>query len=265
MSKLIDKLNRISGTMSQPIGFTTSRSPSEKPRMLLIASSSFPPNVTVNSVAGYCKSTDACLMHITNSNLEASIVQETTQSLPEVPWGMWLGNIGKTEIAAAYKAGSDFVVFPATSKVTAIPQNDKLGKILQVEPSLSDDSLKAVGELQVDAVLLTDGNDVKSFLTWHYLMLLQRFTSLLTKPLLVSVPLNVTADELQILWNTGAGGVIFEVSNSRHIKLLEKVRQYIDNLTPPQLRKPGKAEARLPYVGGDSSALTDIDDDDDEE
>lgn len=144
MSKLIDKLNRISGTMSQPIGFTTSRSLPEKPRMLLIASSSFPPNVTVNSVAGYCNSADACLMHITNSNLEASIVQETTQSLPEVPWGMWLGNIGKTEIAAAYKAGSDFVVFPATSKVTAIPQDDKLGKILQVESSLSDDSLKAV-------------------------------------------------------------------------------------------------------------------------
>ncbi len=262
MSKLIDKLNRIYTTMSQPIGFTTSRSLSEKPRMLLIASSSFPPIEKVNSPADYSGSADAWLLHITKSNLTASIAQEITRFLPEVPWGVRLRNIGKTEIAAAYKAGSDFVVFPATSKVTAIPQDDKLGRILQVESSLSDDSLKAVGELQVDAVLLTDGNDAESSLTWHYLMLLQHFTSLLTKPLLVSVPLNVTADELQILWNTGAGGVVFEVSDSRHIKRLEKVRQYIDNLTPPQLRKPGKAEARLPYVGGDSSAMTDIDDED---
>jgi len=260
MSKLINKLNRISGAMSQPIGFTTSRSLSEKPRMLLIASSPFLPIGKVNSPADYSGSADAWLLRITKSNLEASIAQEITQSLPEVPWGIWLRNIGKTEIAAAYKAGSDFVVFPATSEVTAIPQDDKLGKILQVKSSLNDDSLKAVGELRVDAVLLTDENDVESSLTWHYLMLLQRFTSLLTKPLLVSVPLNVTADELQILWNTGAGGVIFEVSNSQHIKRLGKVRQYIDNLTPPQLRKPGKAGARLPYVGGDSSAMPDIDD-----
>ncbi len=264
MSKLIDKLNRISRAMSQPIGFTTSRSLSEKPRMLLIASSSFPPNVPVNSLAGYCNSADAWLMHITNSNLEASTAQEITQSLPEIPWGVWLGNIGKTEIAAAYKTGSDFVVFPATSKVTAIPQDDKLGKVLQVESSLSDSSLKAAGELHVDAVLLTDGNGAEFSFTWHYLMLLQRFASLLTKPLLVSVPLNVTADELQILWNTGTGGVVFEVSDSRHIKRLEKVRHHIDNLTPPHPRKPGKAEARLPYISGERSAVTDIDDDEEE-
>ena len=258
MSKLIDKLNCISKTTSQPIGFTTSQSASEKPRMVLIASLTLTPNETVKSLADYSNNADALLLHITKSSLAAGKVQEVAKSLPEIPWGLWLGDFGQTEIVKAGKAGSDFVVIPVSSKVAAMPQDDKSGGIVQVEPSFSENSLRAINELKIDAVLLADGDPA---LTWHYLMLIQRFASLLTKPLLVTISTDITADELQILWEAGTAGVLFEVSSRQQVTGLRKVRQSLNSLTPPLSRKKGSGGAILPNIDRDTAI--DVDDEED--
>jgi hypothetical protein len=260
MSKLIDKLNGISKTISQPIGFTTSRSPSEKPRMLLIAGLTLTPKETIKSLTDYSNNADALLIHITKSSLAAGKAQEVTKSLPEIPWGLWLENFGRTEIVKAGKAGSDFMVIPVSSNVAAMPQDDKSGRIVQVEPSFNENTLKAVSELKIDAVLLTDRNPV---LTWHYLMLIQRFASLLTKPLLVTISTDITADELQILWESGAAGVLFEVNSSQQVTGLRKVRQSLNSLTMPIARKKGSGGALLPNIDRDRDTAIDIDDEED--
>ena len=255
MSRLIDKLNRVSKAMPQPMGFRTDHPTSPKSQMLLIASLTETENV--DSLADYVAGADAVLVHITKSSSGAKALQKIAQSLPDIPWGGWLGDIGEKRMETTLEVGCDFVVFPTASTVLAISQDDKVGKILQVESSLSEGLLKAVNELPVDAVLATTEEERDS-LTWHHLMLSQRFASLLTKPLLVSVPPNVTANEIKALWEVGVDGVVVEVSPGQPIRRLEELRRAIGDLTFLTPRKRGKAEALLPYIREETGTATDI-------
>ena len=257
MSRLIDKLNRVSQTVPQPMGFTVAQPVSPKPKLLLIASLT---QVNVDGLADYVAGADGGLLHMHQSS-EAKALQEVSQAISNIPWGVWLRDSGQPEIKQIMKAGCDFVVFPAAKTSLAILQNEAVGRILEVEASLSDGLLRAIDALPVDAVLIADELREDYFLTWHHLVLFQRFANLLTKPLLVSIPSNVTANELQALWEAGVDGVIVEVEAGR----VSKLRQAIDKLTFPSQRKRGKAEALLPRIGGEPSTVTMEEEEEEEE
>ena len=261
MSQLIDKLNRVSKTVPQSMGFRSAQPVSPKPQMLLIASVTQIENV--DSLTDYVAGADAVLLHITKPSRGEKAIQKITQSLPDIPWGAWLGDTNEEKVRTMVEAGCDFVVFPAASAVLAPTKDDKTGKILQVESSLSEGLLKAVNELPVDAVL-TDDEQGKDSLTWHHLMLFQRFANLLTKSLLVSIPINVTADELKALWEIGVDGVMVEVSTGQPVGRLEELRRAIDNLTLLPPRKRGKTGALLPYIGGETGTVTDTEEEEEE-
>ena len=248
MSRLIDKLNRVSQAMSQPMGFRVAQPTSPKPKLLLIASLT---EVNIDGLADYVAGADGGLLPIHQSS-EAKALQKVSQAMPDIPWGVWLRDSGQAEIKQLVEADCDFAVFPAAKTSLAILQNDAVGKILEVEASLSDGLLRAIDALPVDAVLISGELREDYFLTWHHLMLFQHFANLLTKPLLVSIPSNATANELQALWVAGVDGVIVEVEAGR----VSKLRQAIDKLTFPPQRKPRKAEALLPYIGQERGTVT---------
>ena len=85
--------------------------------------------------------------------MTAKTLQKIAKSIPDIPWGSWVEDTGAEKMEALVEAGCDFVVFPATSQVSATPQDEKVGKILQVESSLGEGLLRAVNDLPVDAVL----------------------------------------------------------------------------------------------------------------
>jgi len=87
----------------------------------------------------------------------------------------------------------------------------------------------------------------------------------LTKPLLVSVPSNVTVNELQPLWEAGVDGVVVEVGVGQPVEGLKGLRRTIDNLAFPSQRKRGKAEALLPYVSPEASMVTEEEEEEEEE
>lgn len=247
--------------MPQPMGFTVAHPVSTRPKMLLIASLAQANNVS--RLADYITVADAVLLPIAKLSPIAKTLQKIARSASDIPWGGWLGDIGGGEIRPMVEAGCDFVIFPVDTAL-AIPQDDEIGKILQVEASLSEGLLKTVNELPIDAVLIADEQEEEHFLTWHRLMLFQRFADLLTKPLLVSVPLNVTANELQILWKTGVDGVVVEVGIGQPMGRLEELRQVIDKLTFPP-RKQERVEALLPHVGEETSPVTEEEEEEEEE
>jgi len=247
MSQLIDKLNRVSQTVPQPIGFTVAQPVSPKPKLLLIANLT---QVNVDGLADYVVGADGGLLHMPQSS-KAKALQEVSQAISDIPWGVWLRDSGQPEIKQSMKAGCDFVVFPAAKTSLAIFQNETVGRILEIEASLSDGLLRAIDDLPVDAVLIAGELREDYFLTWHHLILFQHFANLLTKPLLVSIPSNVTTNELQALWEAGVDGVIVEVE----AKSVSKLRQAIDKLTFPT-RKRRRGEALLPHIGQDRSTVT---------
>ncbi len=253
MSRFIDKLNQVSQSSSQPVGFRVTPSARAKPKMLLIASVA---QDDVNGVADYVAGADAGLLHVSKLRSGAKAIREALQAAPDIPWGGWLRDVGGEEVVQIVNAGCDFVVFPASTTALAILQDDGVGKILEVAASLSADLLRAIDKLPVDAVLIGREQDEGSFLTWRHLMHFQHCADLLNKPLLASLPLNVQANELQALWAAGVAGVVVEVGVELSAGRLRELRQAIDGLALPAPRKHGKTAALVPHVSGGAGAAT---------
>jgi len=253
MSKLIDELSQVSQVGLQPMGFRAAPAVPHKPRMLLIASLA---QVDVDRLADCVAGADAGLLQIPKSSSGVKALQEICQAMSGIPWGGWLRDIGRGGIRQMVKAGCDFVVFPAAKTSLAILQNDELGKILEVEPLLDEGLLKAADDLPVDAVLIAGEQRKDYFLTWHHLMLFRRCADLLTKPLLVSVPSDVAASELQALWEAGVGGVVVEAGIEQPVGRLAELRQMIDKLTFPSPGKRRKVEPLLPYIRGETEIVS---------
>jgi len=251
MSQFIDRLNQVSRAVPQAIGFRATQPISQRPRMLLVASLA---QADVDGVADCVVGADAGLLRISKASSGAKAHKEVCQVVSDIPWGGWLGDIGSEEVEKVVGIDLDFVVFPAASTSLAILQSDKVGRVLQVEASLTEGLLRAVDELPVDAVFIAGETEEKHFLTWHHLMVFKRFADLLTKPLIASVPLNVSASELLALWEAGVGGVVVEVG--QEVGGLKELRQVVDKLTFPK-RKQGKTEALLPRItSGETDVIT---------
>jgi hypothetical protein len=248
MSKFIDELRRVSQVGLQPMGFRAAQAVPPKPRPLLVATLA---QVDVDRLADFVAGADAGLLRIAELSSEAKTLGEICQAMSDIPWGGWLKEGVREEIKPIAEAGCDFVVFPAANTSLAILQDNKLGKILEVEPLLDGGLLKAIDDLPVDAVLIAGEQRKGNFLTWHHLMLFRRCADLLTKPVLVSAPSNVTASELQALWEVGIVGIVVE---TQPVGRLAELRRMIDKLTfLPSKRR--KAEPLLPYIRGETEIV----------
>jgi len=255
MSKFIDRLNQASQVVVPPMGFGALKPAVERPKMLLVASSAL---AAGERLAKYVAGADAVLLPVAKSASTAKTVAEISQVVSPVPWGGWLRGIGKREIKQMETAGCDFVVFPAENTALSTLQNSDMGRILQVEASSGEGLLRAVNELPVDAVLIASEQRGKCFLTWQHLMLCQHFASLLTKPLLVSIPSDATGEELQALWQAGVVGAVVEVGAGQPASGLKGLRKTIGNLTFPLQRRRSRAMPVLPYLGGVSEEGEDL-------
>lgn len=258
MSQLIDRLKQALRDVAPPMGFRAARTTS-KPRMLLVASL---PQAGAGNLAELVAGADAGLMPITKPGSGARVLKEVGQAVPDIPWGAWLENASREGIRKIGAAGGDFVVFPAAKMSLAILEAEKVGKVLAVEALVDEGLLRTVNELPADAIFIT-GLRQGEPLTWHHLMLFRRFTDLLTKPVLVPVPMSIAANELQVLWETGVDGVVVEVAPGQPAGGLKRLRQMIDGLTLPSKRKRMKTRALLPGVRGEASRVADEEEEED--
>jgi hypothetical protein len=262
MSKFIDKLNRISKTVAQPMGFRATSAVAERSRIQIIASVA---ESEIDGLAGSVAGADAVLLSIPKSGLAAEALKKISKVLSEIPWGGWLGGIAKGKMKQMIENGCDYVVFPAADTSLGTPAGEEVGKILQIETSLSEGMLRTINQVAVDAVLVSTEHKGKYDLTWHQLMLFQRIANMVTKPLLVPIPSNTAGSELQVLWDAGVDGVVVETGAGKPAEELKKLRKVVDGLTFPTTRKHEKREAVLPRVDRDTEAVTELEEDEEEE
>jgi hypothetical protein len=237
MSKFIDKLNSIASGGLAPMGFRAAGA-KPRPKMALVA------HVAADAKA---EGADAMLVSIPKAT------KSLKKPKSKIPWGGWLGEVSQEGVKHLGEGGADFVVFPAASVSSAILEDEKLGKIVEVEAALDAGLLKAIDDLPVDAVLITGE---KPSLTWQDLMLFRRCANILTKPLLVAVSPDVTASELGALCEAGVVGV---VAGGK----LDKLRQMIDKLPAPKAGKRRKAEPLLPRISSEVGTVSEEEEEED--
>ena len=253
MSRLIDNLTKATQAASQPMGFRTARAGREEPKILVTASVKLD---TTSQTGDYVAGADAVWLRSAKANLSAKVIQPVIESIPAIPCGVNLEGTGTGNAKALIKAGCDFLVFADTSPIEAVPAEDEnIGKIMQVEPSLEDSMIRVINNLPVDAVLASDNYKANTPLAWHDLMSLQRLGLLLTKPLLVPISPGVSSSELRAIWEADVDGVVIEADPSQS-DFFKGIRRTISELPPRTAKKHSKSEALLPHNGSTQPAAT---------
>ena len=231
MSKFIERLQQVLMPPSQSMGFKTAKAEQARPRIQLVV------NVTGGNLRSQSKELDEA---------DALVLPITAVDVSKIISGMWLTKGNAEEVEKSIKSNADFIILPADGEV--LLPDKKVGKILQIEAAIADILLRTVNELPIDAVLLTEGHESGLVLTWKRLMLIQRFSSLLNKPLLIEVLPSVTDTELQAIWEAGASGVIVTADAEQAKTVIQNLRKVIDKLSFPSRRKREKSLAIGPHI-----------------
>jgi hypothetical protein len=252
MSKFIERLQQALTPPIQSMGFMIAKPEQARPKIQLVVS------VTGGKLKTQLKEP---------AEADALLFSNTAVSVNEKITGMWLSKGDTEEVEKSIKAGVDFVILPVSGEV--LQPDKKLGKIIQIAESISDIMLRTVGELPVDAVLLSESKESSLALTWKRLMLIRRFTGLAGKPLLVEVLPTITETEFQAIWDAGVSGVIINVDAEQAEDAAGNLRKIIEKLSFPSKRKLEKNMAIVPVVASTVEEPKeddgdDGDDDDDE-
>ena len=215
MSRLIDEFRKATQTAAQPMGFRAARSKTSAPRMPIIAGIQIK---TGTNSADYADGASAVLFRAGKTPPTVKTMQALVKTLPDIPCGVCLDDYDEIMVGE----GCDFVVFSSSGSISAAPQDEKIGRILQVESSMDDGLLRAVSDLPVDAVLVADTLEGGDSLVWHQLMILQHLTRLISKPLIVAVSASIGEKELNALWEVGVDGLLVDSSSAGALKELRK-------------------------------------------
>ena len=245
MSKFVDKLHNLSKSSAASIGFHAAASELKSSPMLLVA-----------GLAGVdVKEADA----LTGSNVDAGLVlsesfeirslEQMVKAMGDIPLGVVIKEMGNTSAAELIDSGCDFVVFDMKTPVAAL-RGEEAGKFLVIEPSLDQGLVRAINALEIDGVFINRGEE--SFITVEYLLICRRFSELLDKPFVVTLPSLITNAELGDLWKAGMDGIV--IPPAQPVEAFTELRKMIDNLPKMAKHRRGKVGVVLPYYGGDIAA-----------
>lgn len=243
MSKFVDRLKQASGAVAQPMGFGRGKEASPESKILLVAGLA---RASADNLAELVAGADAGLVSISGSGGDAKILKQCAAAVPGIPWGGWL----KGSSRSVKESGCDFIVFPAKIPLGVL-EDARAGRILELEATLDEGLLKTIDELPVDGVLISSKKESLP-VTWQQLMLFQRASRLLAKPLLVTVPPEVAAAELRMLWRAGVDGVVLEMGDGQASGGLGQLREAVNKLTFPSRVGRGKLGALLPKISGEA-------------
>jgi len=245
MSKLSDRIRKVTRLQPAPLGFGAARSAPE-PTMLL---------------AGLAKDAQAAA-ELRRRGADVVIVGSPDRAAPREPLALenavvGAGIAGKDDDEAkAYREASyDFVVFdPNKASATAL-LDEVVGYVAVLPHDLSDSELRTLESFGLDAL---DIGQVSGALTARRLIDLRRIYAMTRKPLMARVEGNISGPMLQALRDANVVIVAAERPDD-----VERLRKAIDALPP---RSRGKAEDRpTPLVPHATAAGEDHEHDDDDD
>lgn len=232
MSKFVNKLNQVYKTSAPSLGFRKSTTEIELPPLMLIADLTRAGIKKTKSIAE--SGIDAAI--VSSEGIDTASFKDLVKITDDIPLGLLLKEDNSPEkIQEMIDAGCDFVVFGLKSPLEII-NKEALGKVLEIEPSLTPGLLRAINELSlpIDAALIAGDS---STVTIERLLNCQLFASLLSKPILAYVNSSLTSADLNGLHSTGVKGII--LPEGTPLKVFAELKKTISNLPKTLKRKTG--------------------------
>jgi hypothetical protein len=257
MSRFIDRLNKLHKPEPQPFGFGVARDSSSKARLPLAV---ILPSRNLEKNLENLGGVEAVFVRVAGVD-DIKAIEKACQNKDNPPAGGLVPS-GEKIVLETIPAGScDFVAVP-TGFLLSLSEEEALGKVLELDFGLEDSLLRSVNDLPVDAVLF-DGK-FGDGLKLADLMAVRRAALLVSKPILVVVPLTLRQSELQHLWNLGVSGIIVEISDSASLKKLAELRKHLEKLSLPSLHKKDKVSPILPRLAPEAPPPPEGDEEEDE-
>lgn len=244
MSKFVDKLHNLSRSSVSPVGFHAAASEPKSLPMLLVAGLSGVDAKEAENVAN--TNVDAVL--ILSQSFNITSLKQTVKAMGDTPLGVLIKGITERKVNKLIGSGCDFVVFNMKTPAVAL-QEQRMGKFLLIEPSLDQSLVRAINGLDIDGVFINRAKE--SFITVEYLLVCQRFSELLDKPLVLTLPSLITSVELGNLWQAGIDGLV--IPPAQPIESFTELRRTIDNLPKGAKRQRAKVGVVLPHYGGSTT------------
>jgi hypothetical protein len=242
MSKLLEKLERISEGRGQPIGFGAAANREKASPMAIVAS--IPAgNAKLAAIAAE-SGADAVLMTAEHQKREDVLAQLSSDKI-DIAWGVFLNKITKGEVEQLIEIGCDFVILDPANTPAAVLNEERIGKVLQIDLSLNDNLARAINRLSVDAVLLNTAGRNEAHITVHELMGYERLAAAAGKHLLAAVPPALPMDDIESLWSLGVRGVVVDLTAKNPEQRLSQVKEAVQKL-PARKKKKEKISATLP-------------------
>lgn len=258
MSKFIDRLKQLSDGSPQPIGFRLgARAPARLRIQLIGLLSKQIESVKTEAFA----EADAVILN--PGEKPATPVKSLLEKNDNgKPVGIHFTADSATEAKTIIECGADFATFSSDFPVTTFP--DKVtGKVLELDATLADSTLRVVNALPVDAVMVTNLIQ-NSPITYQDLLNIRKLTGSINKPFLLSVPAEVSAGELQIIWEAGVDGIVVDITTNAKDTLTE-LRQAIEKLEFPDTNRKERLTPTVPHMAAQPAEKEDDEEEEEEE
>lgn len=239
MSRFLDKLERIWAGKAQPIGFGPQTAKAKSPAMAIVTRLS-PGEPDMAALSGE-EGADALLVSIDDLERGAETLSRVSQVAGDIPLGVSVKAVTKDDVEQLIELGCDFLLFNANEVPAAILSETRIGKVMEVDPSLSDSLARTIARLPIDAVFFSAEQQLLSV---RQLMDYARLASLVGKPSLVALPAAPRREDIEGLWQAGVRGLVLTPERQR----LSQVKEMIQALPPTRKRAEKGMDVLLPAV-----------------
>ncbi len=232
MSKLLEKLEQISKGNAKPLGFAAAAAKSKSENMIIIAAVNDNDKAAVTAAKEYA---DALLFN--------SFAGKNTASKSNLPWGASVSEPTDEQPSTIKESGCDFILLNTQDSPIAMLQEEKLCRMIEIDPAMPDGLLRATNQLPVDIALIAGDTSI----SMKRLITCQHIANLVGKYLLLRIPLETSKEELREIWETGITGVVVPVTGDAK-KSLAALRQSVDALPASRRKRILKTSATIPQI-----------------
>jgi hypothetical protein len=230
VSKLSELIRKSSRVEPAPLGFGSALAGKPKPTLLTFVRLSAGEAAKAGEAAA--KGADAVIIE----DAEARKLKEAKADV----LGAQPAQADRATCAALREAGADFVVLSPETALAECMLEEKLGFVMQLPPDTDDTTLRLLGELGLDALIVPAPEQP---LTLERLLKLRRIAALTRLGMLTEVSADVESSVLHVLRDSGVSGVIVNASG---IGKLEALRERIAALRVRGKKQEEHADATLP-------------------
>ncbi|MBI4198512.1 MAG: hypothetical protein HY533_05325 [Chloroflexi bacterium] len=266
MSKLLDRLDRITRGPVRSLGFTPTSAREAVATMALVV------QVADLKQAGATEAlqagADAIVALASGPALSLLEVKERP-ALPEgSTWGVEIQALDGTQAEALKGLGCDFLVFGIEHTPVEALGEGECTRVLRVSPALEDTLLRNIEDLPVDVVIVSKPGP-EGPLSLAHLLAIANVRAATSRYLLVEWDAPLSARELEHLRDMGVDGIVVNASGEALAATVSALRERIGALPArkPRSEREGRAPLlpRLEGMGSGRSRAPEPDEEEEEE